>query len=110
MLGQLLCGPRQRLEAAGADHEPPVGPGIPDPDYVDLHRSRASFCGDLGHDRNADAGGDQLADRIEIVQTRTKAQTGADARGVSADEIARQTTENFFRLFNKVPRTLANAA
>ncbi|HEY8273253.1 MAG TPA: TatD family hydrolase, partial [Pseudolabrys sp.] len=34
----------------------------------------------------------------------------ADARGVPADEIARQTTENFFRLFNKVPRTLANAA
>ena len=34
----------------------------------------------------------------------------ADARAVSADEIARQTTENFFRLFNKVPRTLANAA
>jgi hypothetical protein len=29
---------------------------------------------------------------------------------VSADDIARQTTENFFRLFNKVPRTLANAA
>jgi len=34
----------------------------------------------------------------------------AEARGVSADEIARATTENFFRLFNKVPRTLANAA
>jgi len=34
----------------------------------------------------------------------------AEARGLSADEIARQTTENFFRLFNKVPRTLANAA
>jgi TatD DNase family protein len=29
----------------------------------------------------------------------------ADMRGVTADEIARQTTENFFRLFNKVPRT-----
>ncbi|MBV9982478.1 TatD family hydrolase, partial [Bradyrhizobium sp.] len=27
----------------------------------------------------------------------------ADARGVSLDEIARQTTENFFRLFSKVP-------
>lgn len=34
----------------------------------------------------------------------------AEARGVSFDEIARQTTENFFRLFNKVPRTLADAA
>jgi TatD DNase family protein len=29
----------------------------------------------------------------------------ADTCGVTADEIARQTTENFFRLFNKVPRT-----
>jgi TatD DNase family protein len=34
----------------------------------------------------------------------------ADARSVSADEIARTTTENFFRLFSKVPRNLANAA
>lgn len=34
----------------------------------------------------------------------------AEARGVSADEIARQTTENFFRLFSKVPRSLADAA
>jgi len=34
----------------------------------------------------------------------------AETRGVSADEIARQTTDNFFRLFNKVPKTLANAA
>lgn len=34
----------------------------------------------------------------------------ADARGMTADEIARHTTENFFRLFSKVPRALADAA
>ena len=34
----------------------------------------------------------------------------AETRGVSADAIARQTTENFFRLFGKVPRTLKDAA
>jgi TatD DNase family protein len=34
----------------------------------------------------------------------------AAARGVSFAEIARQSTENFFRLFNKVPRHLAHAA
>ena len=34
----------------------------------------------------------------------------ADVRGVSPTEIAKQTTENFFQLFSKVPRQLANAA
>jgi TatD DNase family protein len=34
----------------------------------------------------------------------------AQIRGVSADEIARQTTENFFRLFTKVPRDAMKAA
>jgi TatD DNase family protein len=33
----------------------------------------------------------------------------ADARGVSLAEIARQTTENFFRLFAKVPRPAETA-
>jgi len=33
----------------------------------------------------------------------------AETRGVSFDEIARQTTENFFRLFAKVPRPAAGA-
>jgi TatD DNase family protein len=33
----------------------------------------------------------------------------AETRGVSADEIARQTTENFFRLFSKVPAATAGA-
>ena len=34
----------------------------------------------------------------------------ATVRGVSADEIARQTTDNFFKLFAKVPRDAAAAA
>jgi TatD DNase family protein len=33
----------------------------------------------------------------------------ADTRGVSLEEISRQTTENFFRLFSKVPRVDATA-
>lgn len=34
----------------------------------------------------------------------------AETRGVSVEEISRQTTENFFRLFDKVPRPDAKAA
>jgi TatD DNase family protein len=34
----------------------------------------------------------------------------AEVRGVSFDEISRQTTENFFKLFSKVPRSAAAAA
>jgi TatD DNase family protein len=34
----------------------------------------------------------------------------ADVRGVSLEEISRQTTENFFRLFDKVPQPDAKAA
>ena len=34
----------------------------------------------------------------------------ADTRGVSFDEAARQTTDNFFRLFSKVPRPAATIA
>ena len=34
----------------------------------------------------------------------------AEVRGVTLDELSRQTTENFFKLFAKVPRTIAAAA
>jgi TatD DNase family protein len=34
----------------------------------------------------------------------------AEACGVPAEVMARRTTENFFRLFSKVPRKLADAA
>jgi TatD DNase family protein len=34
----------------------------------------------------------------------------AETRGVSFEEIARQTTDNFYRLFDKVPRASARAA
>jgi len=42
-----------------------------------------------------------------VVET---AQVLAQARGVTYAEIARQTTDNFFRLFSKVPREAAAAA
>jgi TatD DNase family protein len=42
-----------------------------------------------------------------VVET---ARTLAETRGVSLDQIAQQTTDNFFRLFNKVPRNISAAA
>jgi TatD DNase family protein len=42
-----------------------------------------------------------------VVET---AQVLAETRGVSLDEMSRQTTENFFRLFSKVPASSAAAA
>ncbi len=42
-----------------------------------------------------------------VVET---AKTLAETRGVSEAEIARQTTENFFRLFSKMPRNISAAA
>jgi TatD DNase family protein len=48
--------------------------------------------------------------RCEPAYVAETAKVLAATRGVSVGEIAAQTTENFFRLFSKVPRQLASAA
>jgi TatD DNase family protein len=45
--------------------------------------------------------------RCEPAYVTETARVLAETRGVAADDIARQTTENFFRLFSKVPRPAA---
>jgi len=48
--------------------------------------------------------------RNEPAYVAETAKVLAEMRGVSFEAIAEQTTENFFRLFSKVPRVLADAA
>jgi TatD DNase family protein len=48
--------------------------------------------------------------RCEPAYVTETAKVLAEVRGVGLDEIARQTSENFFRLFSKVPRPAAAAA
>jgi TatD DNase family protein len=48
--------------------------------------------------------------RNEPAYTVETAKVLAEVRGVSAEEVARQTTENFFRLFAKVPQPVTEPA
>ena len=48
--------------------------------------------------------------RCEPAYVVETAKVLAETRGVSLEEIARQTTDNFFRLFSKVPRPADVAA
>lgn len=48
--------------------------------------------------------------RNEPAYTAMTAAVLAETRGVSLEEISKQTTENFFRLFSKVPRELQTSA
>jgi len=82
---QVLGGPRQRLEAARADHEPAVGPGVADPDDRERHRTRIAFGCGLRHHGNADVGRHHLADRIEIAQARAIMRAHAESGSVFCD-------------------------
>lgn len=48
--------------------------------------------------------------RCEPAYVLETAKVLAETRGVSLEAVARQTTENFFRLFDKVPQTIPAAA
>jgi TatD DNase family protein len=56
------------------------------------------------------APGSHRGKRNEPAYVVETAKVLAQTRGVTPDEIARQTTDNFFRLFSKVPRDEAKAA
>src|SRR5712664_4135966 len=82
MLHQLLRRTRQRAEAAGADCQFPVRPGVADFDHHDRHESRATPCRRFRHHRNADTCRHHLADRVEISQACPNSQAHAEPGGV----------------------------
>jgi TatD DNase family protein len=56
------------------------------------------------------APGSHRGKRNEPAYVVETARVLAQTRGVTSDEIARQTTDNFFRLFSKVPRQATDTA
>jgi TatD DNase family protein len=72
-----------------------------------------SFTGILTFKKSDDLraiAADLPADRILVETDAPYLAPGRYRRGVSLDEIASRTTDNFFRLFSKVPRPAAAAA
>ena len=77
-----------------------------------LARSRRRAAGrpHHGRDRRAVSGARQIPRQAQRAVLRVEiAKVLAETRGVSLEEISRQTTENFFRLFSKVPPAKAAA-
>ncbi len=72
-----------------------------------LARSRRRTAGRSHHgrDRRAISGARQISRQAQraVLRRRNRQGAGGDARAFRCDEISRQTTENFFRLFTKVP-------
>ena len=85
MLQQLLRRSWQRFEAASADRELPVCPGVSDRNKRDRYRMRATLGDSFRHHRNPDARCHHLADRIKISQTRPDPKSYAQPRGMSGN-------------------------
>ena len=97
---------------AGLDNHWPEG----DP-QAQAHGFRAHIAAALPHDRvlvETDAPylapGKFRGKRNEPSYVGETAKVLAEVQGVSFEEVSRQTTENFFRLFSKVPRPAKAAA
>ena len=85
MLDEKLGRLRQVFEAAGANRELPVGPGIADRDQCKGHGLRAAPGCRFRHHRDPDTRGDQPADRIETPQPRPNPKAHAEPGCVLGD-------------------------